>query len=452
VGFGTIAAGLVTVLAVGAGASVSGRPAAGSPPRAGVADASAAEAEQAVLQLPAWYRADTAAYRSYLRGLTLRFEFRFQASRDTFAGLVDREPLYVPGLYGLAHAYIFTALNDLTDPDEAWPKIDALARRALALDNRAAGAWLALASEDMFFHLDLPRAGERIARARALDPLSSDVAGMRSVWFRFHGQMDSAVAEARLAHRLDPLSQLFARLVAKQLFFARRYEESRRLFAGMLREDPGWQRGCEDLAGLYRAMGRPRDAVEWLRRARVAEGDPSGAAAMPLVTTDPEAARVLTADGRRTLARLDSAARAGDRVPPSDYALAHAALGDTVATLRWLDSMMVRRDSYLHQVRLDPVFDFVRRDPRYRAWEARTGLPPLASSADGAGASDPERRPSRLAPPGPGGGPTSAPSTSPPRSPSGGRTVLSRGVPRRRHSPGGAAALPAPATNRSAPQ
>jgi len=337
------------------------------------------EAERAVLRLPARYRADTSAYGSYLRGLALRFQFRFTASRDTFAALVDRKPLYVPGLYGLAHAWIFTALNDLTNPDEAWPKIDELAGQALALDSSAASAWLALASEDMFARLDLPAAAGELARARLLDPLDPDVAGMQSVWFRFYGRMDSAVAEARLAHRLDPLSQLFARLVGKQLYFARRYEESRLAFATLLQDDPRWTRGWVDLVDLYRAMGRPRDAVASLRRVRAAEGDDAGAAALLPASTDSAAWRLLAADARRSVARLDRSARSGERVPASYFASAYAALGDTAATLRWLDSMISRNDSYLHQIRMDPLFDFLRRDPRYRAWESRSGLPPLSS-------------------------------------------------------------------------
>jgi hypothetical protein len=86
-------------------------------------------------------------------------------------------------------------------------------------------------------------------------------------------------------------------------------------------------------------------------------------------------------DSRRRIARLDSTARAGERVPTSEYAIAYAELGDTLATLDWLDSMLVRNDSYRHQIRVDPLFDFLRRDPRYRAWEARCGLPPLAPTA-----------------------------------------------------------------------
>lgn len=338
------------------------------------------EAARAVLRLPERYRADTSAYSSYLRGLTLRFEFRFEASRDTFVSLVERKPLYVPGLYGLAHAYIFTALNDLTDPDETWPKIDVMARRALALDSTAGNAWLALASEDMFWHLDLGRANRRIARARAIDALDPDVAGLQSVWFRFYGEMDSAIAQARLAHQIDPVSPLFGRLVAKQLFFGRRYEESRAAFTQMVHDDTTWTRGYGDLAQLYVAMSRPRDAVEWLRRTRVALGDPEGAALLRPAASDSAAARLLAADARRSIARLDRSAQAGDRVPPYLYAMAYATLGDTAATLAWLDTMVARHDTYLHQVRVDPVFDFVRRLPGYQAWEAGCGLPPLATA------------------------------------------------------------------------
>jgi hypothetical protein len=43
--------------------------------------------------------------------------------------------------------------------------------------------------------------------------------------------------------------------------------------------------------------------------------------------------------------------------------------------------MHVRRDSYLLSVRVDPAFDFVRQDPRYRAWEARSGLVEAAEAA-----------------------------------------------------------------------
>ena len=340
----------------------------------------AAEAQRAALRLPARYRADTAAYSSYIRGLTLRFQFRFSASRDTLEALVNRNPLYVPGLYGLAHTWIFLALNDRTDWENAWLRIHALSKRALVLDGTAASAWLALASEDMFHH-DLPSARESIDRARTLDSLDADVAGMLSVWFRFHAEMDSAVVWARVAHRLDPLSVYFDRLLAKQLFFARRYDESRQIFRRVMQDNVDSLRIARDLVQLAVASGRPREAVTWLRRVRAIQGDTAGAAALPDAATDLEATRLLMADAWRTIAQLDRAARAGDRAPASYHASAYAALGDTVRTLTWLDSMIVQRDSYVHQVRVDPVFDFVRSRREYRTWEERSGLPTMSAKS-----------------------------------------------------------------------
>lgn len=258
--------------------------------------------------------------------------------------------------------------------------MDALAHRALALDTTAASAWLALASEDMFRRRDVPRAGERILRARALDRLDPEVAAVRSTWHRFNGNVDSAVVEARLAHQLDPVSIMFTRGVARQLFLARRYEEARQVYERIYEVTPQWRRGFTEMADLYRAMGRPRDAVTWLRRARAAAGDSAGAALLQASPSDSMAERVLREDARRAIGSLTRALKEGKRISPSRLARLHAVLGDKDATLRQLDAMIDANDSYLNQARLDPCFDFLRSDPHYAAWEARTGLPPMATS------------------------------------------------------------------------
>jgi tetratricopeptide (TPR) repeat protein len=336
-----------------------------------------------VLRLPAKYRADTAAYASYLRGVTLRFGFHFLEARDTIDALVNRDPLYVPGLYELAHIYSFIALYELANPDETWPKVNSLTRRAIELDSTAASAWLLLASEAQFTRLDVAHADEHIARAHTLDSLDNDVAGMRSVWFRFFGQMDSSIAYARLAHQLEPLAILHTRLLGRQLYLARRYNESQAVFEEIMSEDPGSEITYTEIADVYRELGRPREAVKWFRRAREVNRDSAGAALLHAAASDSEALRLIAGDARRTIVQLDAAVRNGRRESTWKYATAFAALGDTLATLRWLDSMLVRHDGFWsHQVRLDPLFDFLRRDVRYRAWEARSGLPPLVPSGD----------------------------------------------------------------------
>jgi hypothetical protein len=164
--------------------------------------------------------------------------------------------------------------------------------------------------------------------------------------------------------------------VAKQLFFARRYAESRAAYETLVHDGYPGARVYFDLAELSEVTGRPRDAVHWLRQARATQRDSVGVAALTDAATDRAAIRLLDDDARRAIARLDADARAGRVVSYSSYATAYATLRDTAATLRWLDSMLVHRDSYRPQVRVDPVFDFLRGEPRYGAWESRSGLPP----------------------------------------------------------------------------
>lgn len=349
--------------------------------RAGRPELSDAAVIDAALPLPARYRTDTSAYSSYLRGLTLRYQARFAASRDTFVSLVERRPLYVPGLYGLAHAHIFTILNNLADPDDTWPKVETLSLRALALDNTAGSAWATLAASDMFTRMDFARAVERLDRAWAADSLDPDVIGLRAMSYRLRDRMDSALALAELAHRRDPTSLHFSRFLATQLYFARRYPDARRAFQALVEDNPSWMPGYTNLAMIDRIAGHPSAALGWLRQARLAQGDTTGARAL-VATSDSAALTLLHAELRQDLAKLFRARRAGQRVSATDFAWAYAALDDTAGTMMWLDSMSTHHDAWRLAVRVDPGFDFLRRDPVYLAWERRAGLPPLPGQTD----------------------------------------------------------------------
>jgi hypothetical protein len=120
------------------------------------------------LRLPLRYRQDTSAYGSYLRGMTLRFNGGIEASRDTFAALVDREPLYAPGYAGLAHAYLLLEFSGWPTPGEGSPKGETAARKALALDGTVASGYTGGDRTGMAVEL---APGPRVDRSRSrLDP------------------------------------------------------------------------------------------------------------------------------------------------------------------------------------------------------------------------------------------------------------------------------------------
>ena len=158
--------------------------------------------------------------------------------------------------------------------------------------------------------------------------------------------------------------------VARHLYFLRRYPEAEAIYRRTLRDYPGTN-AYGGLALVYRAEGRLREALEMMRAGPELAGDSAAAARIPVATSDTQAARMLADMSRLGLQAVVDAARRGEPVSPSSWAFAYAGVGDADGTIRWIDSMRAGRDPALLSVPIDPVFDFVRDDPRYRAWEAK---------------------------------------------------------------------------------
>ncbi len=323
-----------------------------------------------VLELPPRYRADTSAYGSYLRGISLRFRGKHAEALDTFAALVARAPNYPPGLAGLAHSYGFAVLAGLTPPSEDAPKAEEAAQRAIALDSTLASAYLILGGIEMSWRWNLPLAGRLIDKGIALDPGDAEGHVVRAAWFRWRGDLDSALAEARTAHQLDPLNAAFSERVARHLYFLRRYAEAEAMYRRNRRDYPaGGPSG--GLAAVYRAEGRTRDALDAMRTERELRGDSAGAARIPAASSDTQAARMLVDLSREQLGKLAEAEGRGEEVTAGDWVNAYAGVGNVGETIAWIDSMQVRRDPTIWSVPIDPDLDFIRSDPRYRAWEAQ---------------------------------------------------------------------------------
>ena len=232
------------------------------------------------LPLPARYREDTAAYGSYLRGTSLRFHGHHTEALDTFAALVARAPQYAPGLSGLALSYGLAVIAGQTPPSEGFPKSEAAARRAIALDSTSATAWVVLGGVEMAWRWNLPLARKLIDQGLALDPSDAETRIARAVWFRWVGDLDSALAEVRIAHAMDPLNGTYGERVAKYLYLLRRYAEADTMYRQILR-DYHARAAYGGLAAVYRAQGRAREALEMMRADREAAGDSAGAARIP---------------------------------------------------------------------------------------------------------------------------------------------------------------------------
>jgi tetratricopeptide (TPR) repeat protein len=150
------------------------------------------------------------------------------------------------------------------------------------------------------------------------------------------------------------------------LCVAHRYEEAAQQFRKTIELDPKFAAAHRKFAYVYALTGKWAEAEKEYRAYVVAVGD-----------TNPPPASA-TAKGYAQLVRdnLTQRSKQGHVWGETLWAGAYAAEGDRESTIKWLQTAAATHESeFLWEIR-NPLFDFVRSDPRYVEMMRGIGLPP----------------------------------------------------------------------------
>jgi Flp pilus assembly protein TadD len=80
------------------------------------------------------------------------------------------------------------------------------------------------------------------------------------------------------------------------------------------------------------------------------------------------------AEARHLLSELEELSKQR-YVSPADIGVLHGDLGEKDEGFQWLEKAYEERSNFLINLKVDPVFDSLRSDPRFTALLARMGLP-----------------------------------------------------------------------------
>lgn len=318
--------------------------------------------------------ADPEAYELYLKGRYLwnqRTVPSIQAALDYFQQAIARQPRNAQAYTGLAYAYINLGSTGAVAIGETHPKARAAALKALELDETAAEAHTALAALIADYYWDWPQVEVHFKRALALNP--SDVTTHH--WYSEHlarlGRVDESIREAEAARQVDPLSPIANVILGHQLARARRYDEAIARHRQSLELFPNFGPLHSALGFAYSFQGRPREALEHFERFAGIIGEAPDAVGL-LGFAHARAGDVARA--RQCLDTLDRLA-AKQHVSPIARAVIYLGLNDADAALTWLDRAVDERNWQAGMFGHDPLYDSLRKDPRFDALVRRVGLP-----------------------------------------------------------------------------
>jgi DNA-binding winged helix-turn-helix (wHTH) protein/TolB-like protein/Tfp pilus assembly protein PilF len=314
--------------------------------------------------------ADAEAWQLYLNG-------RYHWDRKTEDGLLRsiefyeaaaaRDPRFALPHAGLADAYAVLGVFNMRPPAAVFPLARAAAKRAVELDGQLSEAHASLGHVATQFDRDW-REGERLYRyALGLRPNY----GQAVMWLAnnhlMQGRIPEALAEARQAQLLEPMSLTFAANVGMVLSYAGRLDAALDQLAGLVEAAPEPPVPRHHLARLRVFRGEPAEAI------RLLEGFTARAPGGLATLGRAYALAGRTDDARAEIARLQGLGAQGFGVG-YDIALVCAALGERESALAALESALRDHSQMVGFINVDPGFALLHDEPRFRAVVDKLGL------------------------------------------------------------------------------
>jgi tetratricopeptide (TPR) repeat protein len=224
----------------------------------------------------------------------------------------------------------------------------------------------------LYYDRDWSKAENEFRRAIDLNPNYANAHHWYAEFLSLVGRHEQAIAESQRARELDPLSNIINTWVGSRYFFARQYDKAIEQYRNAVEMDPSFVPAHLVLGQAYEQKGMLLEASAELERAVSLSGG------SPVYVASLAHERGLA--GRRTeamklLRDLKEMAR-GRFVSAYDLALANLGVGEKDNVLALLGQAVEERAPRVVFLGVEPRFDGLRSDVRFKKLLSRVGLSP----------------------------------------------------------------------------
>lgn len=314
------------------------------------------------------------AYDLYLRGRYFwnkRNKEGFDQALKSFQQAIAKDPNYAPAYAGLADTYsLMGPFNPKMMPREIMPRAREAALKALQLDEKLAEAHTSLALIAENYDYDWQTAEKEYRRAIELNSSYATAHQWYAECLMWQGRFDEALQESERARQLDPFSLIIASDRGAILYYARKYDAAIEQLKAVLAMDPNFSRAhfMISVAYLHKGMwseslaGWDKDldhcatdpgVCEWLAYAYSVAGQPDKAGA--------------AAEELERLIHLQ-------QIHPDVLIAGDIVMGQKDRAFQEMERGYSERANFLTSLKVDPLFDPLRNDPRFKDLLVRAGL------------------------------------------------------------------------------
>ena len=317
----------------------------------------------------------TEAHELYLKG---RYHWRnfympgYERVREYFEQAIALDPAYAPAYNGLSLYYSFAAANAIFSPNESWPRAEEAVRKSLSLDDTLSEAYNALAAVELYYKRDWPAAERAFLRGMQLDSNFADLSAHYGLCLSYFGRNEEALAQMERAMQLDPFFPGLNLHRGVVFFFLRDYDRAAAQFAKTIELYPGYVAAHEYFGEVCAKKEMMSEAITQWCAALDLNGQTEDAQILEQVFATAGFDTALRTLAQRQLEALDGKRARGDYVPAAHYLFAQIRRGNIDEAFACLPEVMEERDWFALQIRVNPILDPLRNDPRFQELIAST--------------------------------------------------------------------------------
>jgi serine/threonine-protein kinase len=310
------------------------------------------------------YTKNPEAYRLYLKGRYFFDKFTpadHQRAKQYFEQAIAKDPTYALAFSGLADTYSASSTNGWIAPAEGIPKAKAAVRKALELDETLVEGHVSLGAIATFYDLDWAAGEREFKRAIELNKNHPTTFGLYSYLLSATGRLDEGIVMAKRGLEADPLSVPRSDDTGQAYYLAGRYDEAINQYQKSLEMDPNNVAANMAVAIVHVQKGDYDKGIAGYQKAiNASEPTPQVLAllghAYALSGRREEALKILSELNEK---------RKHKYVSPYDMATLHTGLGDKHQAIAELNKAYQERAGWIIFLKVEPVFQPLRSDPRF---------------------------------------------------------------------------------------
>jgi adenylate cyclase len=312
---------------------------------------------------------NTEAYQLYLKA---RHQWRnffapgYEQVQKNFERAIELDPSFAPAYGGLGSYHAFGAANAILPPAH-WSPAEAALQKELELDDTLADAYHLLAAVGLYHKRDWPAAERAFLRGVELSPSSGEIRHHYGCSLVLFGRSEEGLAQIALAKQLDPFFPGLHLFAGRILFFLRDYDGAIAYFTTTLELQPTNAVAHEHFGDACERKGMFHEAITQWCAGLTLSGQAEEAQFVEQTFAASGFDAAVRALAQKQLQHFNKRRARGEYVSAWNDLTAYLRLGDKEQAFVWLAKTVEEPNWFALQLKVNPVLDPLRSDPRFES-------------------------------------------------------------------------------------